>query len=135
MSTRPTNPLVRLSKENRRAVEQAAERLRALGYVVEEFEYEAADPTIAFFVQFLAGIREEIAGLEHPEWIEQRHKRLKMLGFWTRGPVLRWAKRWSENYGRELETVIKRYDVLLTPNVAARPAKAGVLMGKARLER
>ena len=52
---------------------------------------------------------------------------------WAQGPVLRWAEGFSDRLGEQLDRVFDEIDVLLTPTVASRPARAGVLSGKGML--
>ena len=100
---------------------------------MSDYALRHKDPTAAFVTQFFAGIREEIAGLEYPERIEGRHKVTRLAGAWAQGPVLRWAEKFSDELGEELDRVFEDVDVLLTPTVASRPARAGVLSGKGML--
>ncbi|KAB1504498.1 amidase [Corynebacterium sp. 320] len=130
VSVRPLSPLTRLVRENRRAVRRASDILRSQGHTVTDIDLRHPDPAPAFLVQFFAGIRAEIAGLEHPRRIEARHRWTRVLGAWASGPVLRWALAWSERFGQRMERTFAEYDVLLTPTVAGRPRKAGVLTGK-----
>lgn len=125
--TKPANPLTPPHPEHLaalRAVSQAAQRL---GHHVEWTELHHPDPTGAFLTQFLAGIRSEIDGLDHPGWIEPRHKNTYRLGFWAKGAVLRRAERFSERLGARLERYFEDYDLILSPTVACRPARAGIL--------
>ncbi|WP_237746012.1 amidase family protein [Corynebacterium jeikeium] len=100
---------------------------------MSDYALRHKDPTAAFVTQFFAGIREEIAGPEYPERIEGRHKVTHLAGAWAQGPVLRWAEKFSDELGEELDRVFEDVDVLLTPTVASRPARAGVLSGKGML--
>ncbi|WP_293771453.1 amidase family protein [uncultured Corynebacterium sp.] len=129
LDLRPLSPLTPLHKENRDAVLQVAQKLRALGHTVEEARIRSADPTPAFYVQFFAGIRQEIAGLEFPERIEGRHKRTALMGAWATPKVVDWARHRSEDIGDEIEAYFSDYDALLTPTVADRPVRAGILSG------
>lgn len=126
----PVNPLVRPAADNVSAVRRAAAELRQLGHEVTEFRLKHPDPTPIFLVQFFAGIREEIAALEHPRWIEKRHRHTALLGAWARPSVVRWARTASHRFGQKLEQNFADFDVIITPTVANRPAQAGVLTGK-----
>lgn len=133
VDTTPSSPLTPPHKDHLRAVDDVVKQLRSLGHEVVETKVKTSDPTPAFIIQFLDGIRTEIAGLEHPERIEARHKRTKAMGFWVNSKVLDWAKKKSEDIGAELDQEFADFDLLLTPTVATRPAKAGILTGKGTL--
>ena len=124
----PQSLLTPLSSEHRTAVESMEKRLRDAGHDVERVHLRAKDPTLLFMIQFLAGIRHEIEGLDNPDRIEARHKRTRALGFWVTPRVEKWAREASHRYGDELEKYFDRYDVILTPTVASGPSKAGRLM-------
>lgn len=126
----PVSPLHPPHKDHGRAVNEAAERLRAAGHEVVRTRLKSSDPTPPFLVQFFAGIRAEIAGLEHPERIEARHKHTRALGFWATPKVVRWAVKASERIGAQVEGHFADFDLILTPTVSSRPARAGVLSGK-----
>ncbi|MBP3088931.1 amidase [Corynebacterium sp. sy017] len=123
----PCSPLAKLPKDHQRAVENIADQLRSLGHQVDSIDRRPADPTLPFVVQFFAGLIAEIKDLDHPEKVEKLHKYTTKLGFWARGPVLRWALKHSERFGERMERNFAQYDVLLTPTTASRPDKIGVL--------
>lgn len=133
VSLQPSTPLTPPHRDHVRAVCAMAERLRGMGHDVRDYTLRHKDPTAAFVTQFFAGIRKEIADLEFPERIERRHKVTRAAGVWAQGPVLRWAEGFSDRLGEQLDRVFDEIDVLLTPTVASRPARAGVLSGKGML--
>ena len=133
VSLQPSTPLTPPHRDHVRAVQAMAERLRGMGHEVRDYRLRHKDPTAAFVTQFFAGIRKEIAELEHPDRIERRHKVTRAAGMWAQGPVLRWAEDFSDRLGEQLDRVFDDIDVLLTPTVASRPARAGVLAGKGML--
>lgn len=126
----PTSPLARPHKDHLRAVGKVADTLRSLGHDVVEQRIKTADPTPAFFVQFLDGVKTEIASLEHPERIEKRHKHTKLLSLPVTPRVVEWAKNKSIGIGDEVESYFSDFDLILSPTVASRPAKAGILTNK-----
>ena len=131
--TRPLNPLVPPAREHIQAVHRVARDLAAAGHEIVPLRLEHRDPTAAFVTQMFAGIREEIAGLEHPDRIERRHKVTRVMGAWATPWVVRWAREWSETLGEELDrelTEVHGVDFLLTPTLSCRPARAGILTGK-----
>lgn len=134
VNIRPASPLARLHPMHKAAVETASKKLVELGHNVECITLTHPDPTPPFFVQFLAGIRDEIAALDHPERIETRHKLTKALSAVVSSRVLDWAKRRSEAIGVQMERQFEHYDVILTPSTASRPDVAGrsLKMGSVR---
>ena len=133
VSLQPSTPLTPPHRDHVRAVRAMADRLRRMGHEVRDCTLQHRDPTAAFVTQFFAGIRKEIAQLEYPGRIERRHKVTRAAGVWAQGPVLRWAEEFSDRLGEQLDRVFDDIDVLLTPTVASRPARAGVLSGKGML--
>ena len=131
----PVSPLTPPHRDHVTAVNKVGEILSGAGHGVEVKRLRYPDPTPAFVTQFLAGIRQEIAGLEHPERIEPRHKRTALLGAWTKVRGIQdWARRTSERMGDVVESeVFGRYDVVLTPTVAGRPPRAGGSLGMGTL--
>lgn len=133
VNLRPASPFVRLHAEHRAAVLRAATTLAKLGHQVEIIKLRHPDPTLPFLVQFLGGIKAEIDSLESPEKIEKRHRLTRVLASLVSARLLRWAKKRSFAIGEGLEREFARYDVLLTPTLATRPDKAGVLEGRGSL--
>ncbi|WP_426716649.1 amidase family protein [Corynebacterium auriscanis] len=130
LDTHPVSPLTPPHEDHVAAVHRIGEELRGAGHGVEKKKLSYPDPTPAFLAQFYAGIRQEIAGLDHPERIEPRHKRTALMGVWTMPQrVQDWARRASQQLGDLIEReIFSQYDLIVTPTVAGRPIKAGRLM-------
>jgi amidase len=120
----------RLHPEHAEAVRRAADRLRAAGHTVVDYDPHYPDPTTAFIPQFFAGIRSEAATVEHPDLLERRSRDVVRLGSWVRRPVHRWAERRGEKIARDLDRVWRDVDVLLTPTVPDRPGAADAIAGR-----
>jgi amidase len=120
----------RLHPEHAEAVRRAADRLRAAGHTVVDYDPHYPDPTTAFIPQFFAGIRSEAAEVEHPDLLERRSRDVVRLGSWVRRPVHRWAERRGEKIARDLDRVWRDVDVLLTPTVPDRPGAADAIAGR-----
>jgi amidase len=120
----------RLHPEHAEAVRRAADRLRAAGHTVVDYDPHYPDPTTAFIPQFFAGIRSEAATVEHPDLLERRSRDVVRLGSWVRRPVHRWAERRGEKITRDLDRVWRDVDVLLTPTVPDRPGAADAIAGR-----
>lgn len=109
------------------SVEAAAELLAGLGHEVREVEPHYPDVTAAFVPQFFAGVRDEAASVEHYERLEKRIRQVCLLGSWTRPGVVRAAMRSGERAAAKADRVFAGVDVLLTPTLAQRPPRVGVL--------
>ncbi len=128
--TRGSSPLVRQDPHQARVVEQYAAHLAALGHDVREVGGRLPDPTVAFLPQFFGGMRAEADEVEHRDRLEPRTRQAYRLGAWARRPMVERAIRAGE---RLATTVDERYfadlDVLLTPTLARRPPRVGVVSG------
>jgi len=112
------------------AVERTAALLRDLGHDVRPVDPGYPDPTVAFVPQFLAGIRAEAQGVEHYERLERRTRETYRLGSWVTPKVTDWALRATERVSVKANRVFDQVDVLLTPSIAHRPPRVGVLDGR-----
>ncbi|MGK8508080.1 amidase [Nocardia asiatica] len=128
-STKSPIPLVKLDPQHVRAVRDTAILLAELGHTVTEIDPEYPDSTHAFFPQFFAGVRAELAEVDHPELLERRTRQTVALGAWARGPVVEWAIRRGEAVRRKADKIFTECDLLLTPTIAIRPPRLGVLDG------
>lgn len=129
-STKPVTLGVRPDPEHVRAVEDTARLLGDLGHDVREVDPRYPDPTAAFVPQFFAGIRSEAEQVEHPERLERRTLETVRLGSWVTPRVRDFALRQTEEVSRKANRVFDDVDVLLTPTMAHRPPRAGVLDGR-----
>jgi len=129
-STKPVTLGVRPDPAHVRAVQDTARLLGELGHDVREVDPRYPDPTLAFVPQFFAGIRDEAAMVEHPERLERRTRETRRLGAWVTPRVRDWALRQSEEISRAANRVFDDVDVLLTPTVAHRPPRVGVIDGR-----
>ena len=128
-STRPCVRGVRPAAEHVEAVRATASLLEGLGHHVEEMDPGYPDPTAAFVPQFFGGVRAEAEAVEHPERLERRTRETVRLGAWVTPRVVEWAMRQGERVAAKANRVFDRVDLLLTPTIAHRPPKVGVLDG------
>jgi amidase len=129
-SVKPVARGVRPDPIHVRAVEETARLLGELGHDVREVDPRYPDPTAAFVPQFLAGIRAEADEVDHYERLERRTRETCRLGSWVTPRVLDAALRATERVSARANRVFDDVDVLLTPAIAHRPPRVGVLDGR-----
>jgi amidase len=111
------------------AVHDTANLLADLGHEVVEINPHYPDPTLAFVPQFFAGIRTESDAVEHYARLEKRTRETYRLGTWVRPGVIEWALKQTEKVSVKANRVFDHCDVLLTPTIAHRPPKVGIIDG------
>ena len=129
-STKAVSAGVRPDPVHVRAVEDTARLLGELGHDVREVDPRYPDPTAAFLPQFFAGIRTEADQVEHYERLERRTRETYRLGSWVTPRVRDRALRQSERVAAKANRVFDGIEVLLTPAIAHRPPRVGVLDGR-----
>ncbi|GAB3255459.1 amidase [Nocardioides dilutus] len=129
-STKPVTLGVKPDPVHVRAVEDTARLLTDLGHDVREVDPKYPDPTAAFVPQFFAGIRAEADEMDHYERLERRTRETYRLGSWVTPRVIDFALRQTERISERTNRVFADLDVLLTPSIAHRPPKVGILKGK-----
>ena len=129
-STKPVSLGVKPDPIHVRAVQDTARLLTELGHDVREVQPHYPDPTAAFVPQFFAGIRAEADQMEHFDRLERRTRETYRLGSWVTPKVADWAVRASEKLSVRVNRVFDDIDVLLTPTMAHRPPRVGILDGR-----
>jgi amidase len=109
------------------AVRDTARLLSDLGHEVHEIDPHYPDTTAAFVPQFFAGIRSEAREVEHYERLERRTRESYRLGSWVTPKVIDAALRSTERVSAKANRVFDNVDVLLTPTMAQRPPRLGIL--------
>jgi amidase len=127
--TTPPTKGIRPHPDHVNAVRDTARLLSDLGHEVREIDPHYPDPTAAFVPQFFAGIRSEAEGVEHYERLERRTRETCRLGAWVTPKVLDAALRATERVSEKANRVFDEIDVLLTPTIAHRPPRVGILDG------
>ncbi|MEO7943425.1 MAG: amidase family protein [Marmoricola sp.] len=126
-STKPVTVGVRPDPAHVRAVRDTARLLTGLGHDVREVDPRYPDPTLAFVPQFFGGVRTESDGVERYDRLEKRTRQLNRLGSWVCRPVIDRALRAGERVSVKANRVFDEVDVLLTPTIAHRPPRTGIL--------
>ena len=129
-SVKPVARGVRPDPIHVRAVQDTARLLGDLGHDVREIDPSYPDPTVAFVPQFFAGIRAEADEVEHYDRLERRTRETYRLGSWVTPRVIDAALRATERVSAKANRVFDGVDVLLTPAVAHRPPRVGILDGR-----
>lgn len=128
-STKSPVPLSKPDPQHVRAVLDTAELLASLGHSVSEIDPRYPDPTSAFLPQFFGGVRAEAELVDDPALLERRTRETVALGAWARRPVVERAIRHGEVLARKVDRIFETCDLLLTPTIAIRPPRVGVLDG------
>jgi amidase len=125
--TEPPTKGIRPHADHVTAVRDTARLLSDLGHEVREIDPRYPDPTAAFVPQFFAGIRSEAAQMEHYERLERRTRETCRLGTWVTPKVRDAALRATERISEKANRVFEEVDVLVTPTIAHRPPRVGIL--------
>jgi amidase len=128
-SVKPVARGVRPHADAVAVVRETARLLSDLGHQVREVDPHYPDPTAAFVPQFFGGIRSEADQVEHYERLERRTRETCRLGTWVTPAVLNGALRATERVSERANRVFHEVDVLLTPSIAHRPPRVGILDG------
>ncbi|MGA8255665.1 MAG: amidase [Nocardioides sp.] len=112
------------------AVQRTAALLRDLGHDVRPVDPRYPDPTAAFVPQFFAGIRAEADMVEHYDRLERRTRETYRLGTWATPRVTEWALKATQRVSVKANRIFDQVDVLLTPTIAHRPPRVGILDGR-----
>jgi amidase len=128
-STKPVTLGVKPDPVHVRAVEDTARLLTELGHDVREVDPSYPDPTLAFVPQFFGGIRAEAELMDHYGRLERRTRETCRLGSWVTPRVIDFALKQTERTSAKANRVFADLDVLLTPSIAHRPPKVGIIDG------
>ena len=98
--------------------------LRSLGHDVREHDPKWGLLLPAFMPRYLAGIRDDVNRMAHPERLAERTRRLARVRERLRKRPLHRALRSEAKHARRLGAVFDEFDVLMTPTIARLPVAA-----------
>ncbi|MFF3348171.1 amidase [Streptomyces sp. NPDC002779] len=119
----------RLRPEVRDKVVELAEKLAALGHIVEEADPPYGQIGLAFVPRATMGIAEFVSESPFPALLDRRTLGAARLGRLLGGAPLRAARRAEAVLHRRIGTFFEAYDVMLAPTTAAPPPRIGALLG------
>lgn len=128
-SAKPASVGIKPDPINVEALEDAASLLAELGHDVVPVNPRYPDATSAFIPQFLGGIRAEADQMEHFDRLEARTRETYRLGRWVTPRVLDRAIAASDRIAAKANRIFEDVDVLLTPVMANRPPRVGIIAG------
>jgi amidase len=129
LSFKPT-ALTRIHPHVRTAVEGVADALRKLGHEVLERNPDYGEIAPLFLPRWLAGIRDDVRALPHPERLEKRTRQLARLGRLTGDRGVSRARAAEEERARRINAIFEDVDVLLTPTLPSPPDRLARFDGR-----
>ncbi|MFC3572478.1 amidase [Streptomyces yaanensis] len=118
----------RLDPRVRARILALAERLSALGHLVEEAEPRYGQVGLTFVPRATAGLAERVRDAPHPGLLDRRTRDAARLGRLLGGAPLRVARRAEATLHRRVGALFASYDVILAPTTAAPPPRIGTLV-------
>jgi amidase len=115
-----------MEAQRKQAVLETAERLRGLGHEVVE-----ADPALGFrpspqfMVRYIRGASDDVAELPHPEWLEQRTRKIAWIGRRIPDRVLNRMLAAEAELDSIMRAFFGGFDVLLQPTWTGKPHRVG----------
>ncbi|GAA3775199.1 amidase [Streptomyces chiangmaiensis] len=117
----------RLDPRVRERVLTLAERLAALGHVVEEAEPRYGQIGLTFLPRATVGVAEWVRVVPYPDLLDRRTRDTARLGRLLGGVPLRVARRAEGALHRRVGALFASYDVVLAPTAATPPPRIGTL--------
>jgi len=119
----------RLDPRVRARVTELAEKLSALGHVVEEADPPYGQIGLTFVPRATAGIAEWVRDAPEPALLDPRTRGAARLGRLLGGVPLKAARRAEAVLHRRIGAFFTSYDVVLAPTTATPPPRIGALLG------
>jgi len=111
------------------ALEATVELLHGLGHDVAQADPDYGRVQASFLPRYARGVAQDLAALVDPSATESRTRATAALGRRMPDALLAKALAWGEQAARQLAVLPDGADVLLTPVLAAPPARTGALSG------
>jgi amidase len=122
-----------VSDEAKAGLADTEELLRSLGHDVRRHDPSFGAAGDNFVPRYLAGIRDDVAAVPHPERLEARTRGFGRLGAAYPGFVVRRMVAAAARDAARIEGSLEGFDVLVTPTVGEPPIEVGRWAGKGAL--
>jgi amidase len=129
VSTKPSTP-VYVRPLIRRAVEETAAALSALGHDVRRADPDYGVLQPLFFPRWLRGIHDDAERLPEPRGLERRTRQLARLGRIAGGATLERALAREQDAARRINRIFDDHDLLLIPTLPMPPWPLGAFEGR-----
>lgn len=115
-----------IERQRKQAVYDVADRLRALGHEVVAAEPPLGTrPSQQFTIRYLRGVSDDVAPLPHPEWLEQRTRRIAAVGRRVPDSVLAKTRAAEAGLHESMAGFFGDYDAILQPGWTGRQPRIG----------
>jgi amidase len=129
IAMKPTLPNVRPSKPVKSMVAATADRLRELGHEVVDVKPRYGQLLPVIMPRYLGGVAADAAGLDRPQELEKRTRRMAAAGRRLSGRPLRRALEREAEIAKRINGVFDDVDLLVTPMIAKGVPDVGVSDG------
>jgi amidase len=125
----PRGSLARVDEDQRRALERTAARLRDLGHTVEQRDPDYGNAAVRVTARYLEGIRDDAAGMAHPERLARWTRGLAAMGDRIPRRLLERAHAGEAADRERVGVLFADFDVLMTPATTRRAPPVGEWLG------
>src|SRR4051794_34145051 len=127
----PRGTIGRLASDARRALDETANLVRALGHRVVErdIDFGSRDGAVILGLMF-RGIRDFVADVERPERLERRTRAIARPGALVSDGMLARLQRAERRVADRIGEMFAAHDVVMTPMMSRPAVRAGVMEGR-----